>query len=164
MLAVGHIQVPSTGLIVCFTKKARITIKATLLATISLILSGISYGFQSCVTVNDACCDDEYTAANPVSVTEYFEDFYVCFDATSENNQVTVRCWVDGSTLAWERTYCDCGDYRVYYPINSGHYFVIKAKCINCSESPSCDQGTSVVKVRTPENYSGCSFECQDPR
>ncbi len=129
----------------------------------ALVASATAYGQTSfCSSVSDVCCDQDYTSnTHQLHANDAFNWYYVDYDATTDNNEVTIKCEVDGFQI-WEQTYCGCGRDSVYYPTANEHLLRVKVSCEVCPSFPgSCASGTALVKVYTPST-NNCRFDCNE--
>ncbi len=69
-----------------------------------------------CVTVDDECCNGNYSSGtHNFGTTLTVEHWWVFYDSGDEdNNQVTIACYGNNSTTpAWSITVCGCGHTEV---------------------------------------------------
>lgn len=130
------------------------------LAIACLFIVQVCFGATSfCITVNDVCCNAGTTTGSHQLVNaEDFAKYYIYYDAGSEANSLTIKCYHDGF-LVWTKVVCGCGTELVEYPTAHDHLIEIQVLCNWCGSMPPCYQATSTVKVYTPAS-NGCLTNC----
>ena len=129
---------------------------------VMLLIATYALGQTSfCLTVNDVCCDNEYSSnTHQLQSNDSFNWYYIDYDATGVHNQVIIRCDLDGIKI-WQKTYCGCGRDSVYYPTAQEYLIRVEVSCEICpQELKDCVSGTSVVKVYSPRD-NDCRFDCE---